>query len=300
LDSVLEGFLVYVKGEKTLSEPTARAYLADVRQFVSFVGGTGLAIAALRDGPEHCLRRWIAQLGRRGYARATVARKVSACRAFLRFLRREQLVAAQGEKVWVPRRRRRLPRFLGREEVEDVLAAVTGAGPLALRDRAILEVLYGSGLRVAELVGLDVGDIDQEEGMLLVTGKRRKQRWVPLGRVGLEAVRRYLRHGRPALLGGGPRLAGEPALFLNARGRRLSTRGVYRIVKKYLARAGVQRRAGPHIFRHSFATHLLAGGADIRSVQEMLGHASAATTQIYTHVAAQRLREVYRRTHPRA
>jgi integrase/recombinase XerD len=195
-----------------------------------------------------------------------------------------------------PRRGRKLPEVLTRGEVQALLSSPKGSDPSALRDRAILEVMYACGLRASEVIGLDVSDVDLDEGLLRARGKGSKERVVPVGRAAVAAIRAYLAHGRTALV----RLAPERALFVNFRGQSLTRQGLYKIVRRHATTAGLGDRMSPHTMRHTFATHLLSGGCDLRSVQEMLGHADVATTQLYTHLSSERLKEVYFRAHPRA
>jgi integrase/recombinase XerD len=233
----------------------------------------------------------------RPYRTSSVARALAAVRSFHRFLVAEGEAELDPTAAAVrPRVPRSLPRPLSVEEVARIVEAPSGQEPAALRDRALLETLYGAGVRVSEAVGLDVDDVDLEEGTVRVLGKGSKERIVPIGRMAREAVGAYLSGGRPALASARTR----GALFLNTRGGRLSRQGCWHVLKASAARAGVRKRVTPHTMRHSFATHLLEGGADVRVVQELLGHASLTTTQIYTLVSEQHLREVYLTAHPRA
>ncbi len=242
------------------------------------------------------LRRYLGRLSGSGYARRTIARKLSALRSYFRFV-------VQGDPGTVsplvglstPRLGRRLPNFLFLHEALAVLAAAEGGSPAQLRDRALLELLYASGLRVSEVWRLNLGDVDRHSRQVRVLGKGGRERLVPVGREALQALERYLADGRGQLTGGE-----ERAMFVNRTGGRLSVRGIRRIVVKYARRAAVGKRVSPHTWRHTFATHLLDGGADLRAVQEMLGHASVSSTQIYTHVTRERLRETYLAAHPRA
>ncbi len=251
------------------------------------------------------LRRYLGLLRSQGRSSRTVARKLAALRSFFRHLCREGVLEENpAAVVSSPRLEKRLPRYLHVKEVEDLLRQ-PDSSPLGLRDRAVLEMLYGTGARIAEIWALDVDDVDLEGEFVRLTGKRRKERLVPLGSCARSALSRYLREVRPMLLRAAdrPGRSGSPgsrALFLNRRGGRLSVRGLRRLVDKYVRRLARERRVTPHALRHSFATHLLDNGADIRSVQEMLGHASLSTTQIYTHVSQARIRAVYRNAHPRA
>jgi integrase/recombinase XerD len=316
LASQVERFLDHLTVERGLSPNTVAAYRRDLGRYADFCADHGVADGA--DADEATVASFVAELssathrggGRRRtagdgsvdgearpYRTSSVARALAAVRSFHRFLVAEGEAARDpGPGAPRPRVPRSLPRPLSVDEVTRILEAPAGGEPAALRDRAILETLYGAGLRISELVGLDVDDVDLEEGSVRVVGKGSKERLVPLGRPGRAAVGAYLTSGRPAFDAGRSR----GALFLNARGGRLTRQGCARILTSSAVRAGVRKRVTPHTLRHSFATHLLEGGADVRVVQELLGHASVATTQIYTLVTEQHLREVYFTSHPRA
>lgn len=290
----LEPFRDYLSVERGLAARTVDAYTRDVDAFVRFTleGGVrhprDLAYAELRD--------WVARLGELGRARSTVSRVVSSLRGYFRFLLEEGVIEADpAERLESPGRDRSLPDVLSVSEIERLLAAVTPDRTYAFRDRAILEVLYGCGLRVSELCGLRTRDVDLEERLIRVLGKGSKERLVPVGADAGHALRRYLRESRPRLERGGS----EGRVFLNRSGRPLSRMGVWKILRRYVERAGIDRRVTPHTLRHSFATHLLEGGADLASVQEMLGHADISTTEIYTHVDRSHLKQVHRTHHPR-
>lgn len=287
-------FRAYLQIEKNASPHTIEAYQRDIAAFQE-------AVLQRQDldwdevTPWH-VRAYLAHLHESGYSRRTVARKLSALRAFFRFLHREGRVAhTPFEGVATPKLEKRLPVFLDEDEIARLLALPDPAHPLGLRDRALLETLYATGMRVSELCALDVTALDLSVGTVLVYGKGAKERYVLLGSHAIEALRRYLRDGRPKLAA-----PGETRLFVNWRGGPLSTRSVRRIVAKYVEQAALTKRVSPHTFRHSFATHLLNAGADLRAVQELLGHASISSTQVYTHVTRQRLRRVYDDAHPRA
>jgi integrase/recombinase XerD len=231
-------------------------------------------------------------------APATLARKLACMRSFYRYLRREGTLAHDPTaELRGPRKRARLPRALSRDEVARLLREPRGTEPAALRDRALLELMYASGLRVSEAAGLELADIDLEERVLRARGKGSKERLVPIGRQAVAALRAYCSRGRPILLDAE---AGASVLFLNHRGSPLTRQGLYKIIQGHARRAGLERKMSPHTLRHTFATHLLAGGCDLRSLQEMLGHADLATTQVYTHLSAERLKDAYFSAHPRA
>jgi integrase/recombinase XerC len=240
------------------------------------------------------LRSYAAWLGTRGYAASTVARRLASLRSFFRYQRRQGLVQADpAGGLRNPKQPKRLPKPLGVDEVVTLLDSIPTSEPPGLRDRAMFEVLYGGGLRVSELVGLDLGDLDLEQGMVLVRGKGRRERLSPIGPVASAWLGRWLAARRPLR-------ADEPAVFVNRRGTRLSTRSVGRLLEQYLLGLGLDPASSPHTLRHSFATHLLDRGADLRSVQELLGHRNLTTTQIYTHVTGERLHDAYQDAHPRA
>jgi len=288
----VDAFLDYVGAELGLSERTRAAYRADLAEFARFAAGQGCG----EPGAVHrtTVTLYLFWLRRRGRSPATVARRLAALRSFYRFLLRERWVGADPtEDVASPKRGERLPRVLSVEEVSRLLAQPDLRTPEGLRDRAALELLYGSGLRVSELVGLDVDHVDLDAELVRVVGKGGRERVVPLGSHAVRALDAYLRLGRPRLA------RSDGALFVNRWGRRLSRQWVWTLLRRYARAAGVSRRVTPHVLRHSFATHLLEGGADLRSVQELLGHASISTTQVYTHLSRPHLREVFDRSHPR-
>jgi integrase/recombinase XerC/integrase/recombinase XerD len=281
-----------------LGEQTRRAYGADLGQLAAWASAQEIDPGAV---DARSLRRFAGVLSERGNSRSTVARKLAAFRAFYRVLvERGELEASPADLVASPRRESNLPAVLGRGEVDRLLDSLPAATPLQLRDRAIFELAYASGLRAAELVDLDVESLDRDGEALRVEGKGAKTRILPAGEHAWRALDGYLERGRPLLVaaaGDGPR---ERALFLSRTGRRLSTTDVRRRLRAALRHAGVQAAASPHALRHSFATHLLDGGADLRSIQELLGHSSLSTTQNYTRVESKRLRKAYAQAHPRA
>ncbi len=294
LASAREAFLTYALTERGLARHSVDAYARDLHDFIRFVARRGTTRPA--DIHRATITLYLLSLRRRGRAPASVARRLAAIRGWTAYLLREGLIGDDPAlDVTQARLPRRLPGVLSVEEIERLLAQPHGTIPQALRDRAILELLYAAGLRASELVALDVADVHLGMEYVRCLGKGSKERIVPIGAPAVRAVQRYLREARPALATGRPRAA----LFLNRRGGRLTRQSVWMLLRAYAARAGIRRPLGPHTLRHSFATHLLDGGADLRAVQEMLGHASVATTQKYTHLTRARLRDVYRRAHPR-
>ena len=290
-----ESFSDYLTLEAGSSPNTVEAYLRDVRRLAEW------AVAHRADGPERVsarlLRDFIYHLKDAGLAASSIRRQISAVRTYFRFLVGEGRVKADpSDGLETPKGWRRLPEVLSVSEIESLLGAPNPDESLAWRDRALLELGYGTGARVSELVGLVVDDVAFDEALVRLFGKGRKERLVPIGRRALGAVAIYLREVRPGLDQG----HSEARLVLNARGRPLTRVGAWGIIKKTAQRAGLAKRVTPHTLRHSFATHLLEGGADLRAVQEMLGHADLSTTQIYTHVDREYLRTVHRKYHPRA
>jgi integrase/recombinase XerD len=292
-------FLAYLELERGLSRNTLQAYRSDLLQYGEFLRARGLSAERAEHGD---VAAFLAELaaggeGRAPAAAATLGRKAACLRSFYRHLRREGTMSSDPTaELRGPRKPQRLPRVLTRDEVNRLLEQPRGTGPLGLRDRAILELMYACGLRASEAVSLDLSDVDLEEGVLRARGKGSKERIVPVGRQALTALAAYLRGGRPQILGP----LAERRLFLNRRGGGLTRQGLYKIVQGYARRAGLADRMSPHTLRHTFATHLLAGGCDLRSLQEMLGHADLATTQVYTHLTADRLKDAYFSAHPRA
>ena len=292
---LIEEYIQHLALERRLSPHTVAAYRSDLMGLATFLGRSGTDLA----GATHSLlRRWLAHLATRGYARTSVARKGAAVRSMYRYLaRRGRVPGNPAALLAAPKLPTVLPAALKQGDAATLVEAPHGDDLYAIRDRAILEVLYATGIRVAELCGLDVGDVDLDRGRIRVLGKGGTEREVPVGDVAADALSEYLHRGRPGMAPQGGRSA---ALFFNRRGKRTSTRDIRSVVQKYRDKALIGRRASPHTLRHSFATHLMEGGADIRAVQELLGHSSLATTQRYTHVSRGRLFGVYRDSHPRA
>ena len=298
-EHLLLDFLAYLEFERGLSRNTLEAYRSDLLQFGEWLARTGhdpLAIghgelsaftAELAEGREH----------RPAAAPATLQRKIACLRSFYRHLRRTSVLTTDPTAhLRAPKQSRKLPQVLSRDEVAELLRQPRGTAPAALRDRALLETMYACGLRASEAIELEVGDVDLEAGILRARGKGSKERLVPIGSAASGALAAYVQRGRGRLIGN----RWESRLFVNQRGAGLTRQGLYKIVQRHATSAGLASKMSPHTLRHSFATHLLAGGCDLRSLQEMLGHADIATTQLYTHLSAERLKDVYFDSHPRA
>jgi integrase/recombinase XerD len=294
MEAMLDGFLSHLALERGFSNNTLEAYSRDLLRFLEHL--EKIKVASLDQvSPAH-VQLYMARLHQRGLGPRSAARNLAALRSFFRYLVREKLLASNPTtSVDSPRLGRPLPKAMSRDEISRLLGAVEGEAPLKLRDQAILELLYGTGVRISELVGLEISQVSLVTGTMVVRGKGGKERVVPLGEYAVEAVKLYLGKGRPQLC----KPKSSNALFLNRGGRRISRQGVWKMLKACANRAGIPRAVSPHMLRHSFATHLLEGGADLRAIQELLGHSDISTTQIYTHVARARLKEIHRRYHPR-
>jgi integrase/recombinase XerD len=292
-------FLAYLELERRLSRNTLEAYRSDLQQFGVFLDSRGLdpLEATPTDLADYATTLATGDEHRGPLAPATLQRKVACLRSFYRHMRREQLLETDPTaELRPPRARGRLPKVLSRDEVARLLAQPTGDSPAALRDRALLETMYACGLRASEAIDLELSVLRLDAGVLLARGKGSKERLVPIGSQAIDSLIAYLERGRPRLVG----IKDETHVFVNLRGTGLSRQGLYKIVQRHARTAGLEDRMSPHTLRHTFATHLLAGGCDLRSLQEMLGHADIGTTQIYTHLSAGRLRDVYFDAHPRA
>jgi integrase/recombinase XerD len=298
-------FLAYLEFERGLARNTLDAYRTDLLQFGAFLAERGRgAIEAERADVADFLADLATgrpangdEGARAPCSPATISRKTACLRSFYRHLRREELIAEDPTaSLSPPAKSRKLPQVLSLGDVKRLLEGAKGTDAISLRDRALLELMYGCGLRASEATGLEVGDVDLRRGFVRPHGKGSKERIVPLGREAASAVTRYLRSGRPELVGE----RRESKLFVNFRGGPLTRQGLYKIIQRHAKEAGLEGRMSPHTLRHTFATHLLSGGCDLRSVQEMLGHADVATTQLYTHLSRERIKEVYFKAHPRA
>jgi len=282
-------FLNYLKIERNYSPHTINNYQRDLVFLADFI--------KKKKVDRLTAREYLLQLEKKGYARRSIARKLSATRSFFRYLVREKMVEQNPfENLLTPKLPRKLPNFLYPEEIKALFDATDGKSPAGLRDRAILEMIYGTGMRVTEIFRINVADVDLDEDEVRVFGKGSKERIVLFGSHARSALKEYLERGRPALLCGRK----NSGFFIGRRGSRMTPRHVERIIRFYARKAGIQKKVTPHTLRHSFATHLLEGGADLRIVQELLGHVSLSTTQVYTHITKERLKAVYDSNHPRA
>ena len=290
LERYIERFLRYLEAERDASPHTRLNYALDLKRFSEFVGETPL------ESVDHLfLRRFLAKLHEHSYAKRSLARKLASLRSFFRYLVREGYVSTDPSRALAtPKLDRRLPQFLDVKEAARLMDVPQGEQWLAFRNRAILELLYSSGIRVSELVGLRMEHVDLVGGAVQVEGKGKQERLVPMGRPAMDALQRYLDHRKV------PKMGSNAMVFINKNGTKLTTKSVREIVNRLARAAGIAKHVSPHTLRHTFATHLLDQGADLRSVQELLGHKNLSTTQIYTHVTTKRLKEIYDKAHPRA
>jgi integrase/recombinase XerC len=299
----LKAFLAYLKLNRHVSPHTVRAYETDVTQYLAWVAsGTGKKMSELEpaDLDMNSVRSHLAALNKAGKARSSVARKLSGLRTFVKYLRREEIIEHDPTAMAVaPRRDQTMPTHLSEPEIERLIETPDTADPLGRRDRAILELFYASGLRLSELVAIDLEDLSLSERMVRVMGKGGKERLVPFNQSTLGALRAWM-NDRAAIFALRQHSDVRDPLFINYRGTRLTGRSVDRLLRRYVARCSTRLGISPHALRHSFATHLLQRGADLRAIQELLGHARLSTTQRYTHVNAAQLIDVYRKSHPRA
>ncbi len=297
-EALVLDFLSYLELERGLSRNTLNAYRTDLLQFGVFLQDRKIDAVDVRPAEiADFLGELAAGADRPPCSAATIHRKAACLRSFYKHLRREEMVVDDPTAaLTAPRRTKKLPQVLNYAEVQKLLASPRGDGITVLRDRAILEVMYAAGLRASETIDLEIADVDLRHGYLRARGKGSKERLVPVGRQAVNAISAYLRSSRPTLVGNRT----VPNLFVNFRGGPLSRQGLYKIVQRHAGDAGLAGKMSPHTLRHSFATHLLAGGCDLRAVQEMLGHADISTTQMYTHLSGEQLKKVYFRAHPRA
>ena len=296
----VDRFIDHMKAVKNASEHTVRGYSSDIAQFLGFLEEEELSTDP-KDVDSRVLRRYLARLQRQGTGKASVARKISSLRSFFKYLLRKGLIEADPTTgLMTPKQDKRLPKFLSEVQAEALMQAAGMSEPTGLRNLAVLEVLYATGVRVSELVGMDLKNLDLKDREVKVFGKGSKERIVLMGRAAQEALAIYLSHGRPKLLSGRQDGDQEQAVFINRFGHRLGVMGVRRLLDKHFGVVSNELKISPHVLRHTFATHMLDHGADLRSIQELLGHASISSTQIYTHMSWERLKQVYESAHPRA
>ena len=292
---LLEDFIYYLAVEKGLSENTLISYRQDLTGYIEFCRKAGLR--SLTEADRNTVMSFLYQQQMAGRAPATIARRLAAAKSFYKYLIAEDFVSKDPTaNLEFPKLAQKLPRVLTVDEVDRLLAQPLPGDPTGRRDKAMLELLYATGLRVTELVSLDLEHLNLPGGFLRCFGKGAKERIIPIGEIARDFLNEYIEHSRNLLAKPG----GAKALFVNRYGRRLTRQGFWKIIKGYALKAGINKEITPHTFRHSFATHLLENGADLRAVQEMLGHADIGTTQIYTHLTKQRIKEIYNRSHPRA
>lgn len=298
-ENLVDEFLVYLRVNKNFSIHTLESYGLDLRQFSVFFDIEPIADVELIN--HLVIRRYLAKLKEEQLARTSIARKISCLRSFFKFLCRQGYISNNPLiGISTPKLEKRLPEFLYPEELEGLLKLPNPSDYLGIRDQAILEIFYSSGLRLQELVGLTLADLDLSRGYLRVFGKGAKERLVPIGGCAIRALLKYLKEVRPELLSKSTKSEQTVHVFLNYRGTRLSGRSIQRLMDKYLQQLALHRKISPHTLRHTFATHLLENGADLRVVQELLGHVDISSTQIYTHLTKERIRAVYLKSHPRA
>ena len=294
MDQVLSDYLQYLRVQRNLSENTLKAYERDLSAFLDFV--TEFWQLDFREVDRHLIRDYLAALRRRGYKSSSATQQLAALRSFYQYLTQFGHIKSNPTlAVKVPKQEKRLPQVLSVGEAHVLLESIDPSTPLGLRDRAVFELLYAAGIRLSELTALDVDKVDLKFQYVRVFGKGRKERIVPIGEYAVEALSAYLKDGRPQLA-----KPDETALFVNYRGERLSQRGVQYLLDKHIEKTAIAKNISPHSLRHSFATHLLDAGADLRVVQELLGHVSLSTTQVYTRISQSKLKSVYNKAHPRA
>ncbi|MFC1767336.1 tyrosine recombinase XerC [Candidatus Margulisiibacteriota bacterium] len=295
---LINSFISYIRSERNLSANTVSAYRQDLTQFYRYLKSRSLLSKDLSRMDYHFARSYLLFLEKKKLSRRSLARKIIACRSFFKYLMREKKSTINPfELLHTPKLEKRLPTFLYAGEIKKMLNAPRLKTPLGQRDKAILELLYASGMRISEITDLKMTDLDFGQNEILVYGKGAKERIVLMGSFARQALRKYIDNGRNGLLKG---RTTAKSVFINKNGGNITPRSVERMIKRYTKEAGIKKKVTPHTFRHSFATHLLEGGADLKVVQELLGHSSLATTQIYTHLTKEKLKKIYDKTHPRA
>lgn len=295
MDGYVNEFINYLAVERGLAQNTLESYGRDLRQFQNYLMSSQIDI--VKDSSRNTILTYLNSLQTKGRAVSTISRNLAAIKSFYQYLVRERYLEKDpAANLESPKLEKKLPKILSISEVEELLKQPNTYTPTGLRDKAMLELLYATGIRVSELISLNISDVNLDMGYIKCYGKGAKERIVPLGSIAAKCVQDYINKGRAKLV----RTYEEAALFVNHHGNRLTRQGFWKIIKRYAREANITKEITPHTLRHSFATHLLENGADLRSVQEMLGHADISTTQIYTHVTKNRLKEVYDKAHPRA
>jgi integrase/recombinase XerD len=295
MDNYVNEFINYLAVERGLAQNTLESYGRDLHQYYAYLRNSNLEV--IKDSNRNTILNYLNALQNKGKAVSTISRNLAAIKSFYQYLVREHYLEKDpAANLESPKLEKKLPKILSIHEVEELLRQPNGFLPTGLRDKAMLELLYATGIRVSELIALNISDVNLDMGYIKCYGKGSKERIVPLGSIAAKCVQEYMAKGRVKLI----RTYDEPSLFVNHHGNRLTRQGFWKIIKKYAQEANITKEITPHTLRHSFATHLLENGADLRSVQEMLGHADISTTQIYTHVTKNRLKEVYDKAHPRA
>ncbi len=302
MNKYIDIFIFYLRNEKNYSNNTIISYKNDLTQFFNYLKDYKLLKKSNIKCINHkIMRKYIVYLKENTYSRRSISRKISSIRSFFKFIHKEGIIEVNPTlNLITPKINKKLPYFLYLQEVNKLIEAPSQKIPFGIRDKAILEVLYGTGIRVEELVNLNIGDIDFNEKIIRVFGKGSKERILPLSNISIRAIQEYLKNRNLFNKSKFIKMNDKDALFLNRFGGRLTARSIRRIIIKYMKIAGLNKKISPHVLRHSFATHLLGGGADLRSVQELLGHKSLSTTQIYTHITKERLKTVYKKSHPRS
>jgi len=295
MEKVLNDFIYYLSVEKGLATNTLESYQRDLKKFLSFLQKNG--ILDISEVSRKHITDFLMVEREKGLAASTITRNLASIRSFFNFLQKERFIAENPTvELESPRSEKKLPRVISFSDIEILLEQPPVGDVIGIRDKAMLELLYATGIRVSELVSLNINNINAKTGFLRCDGKGNKERMIPLGSLAIRSVQEYLKNGRQKLI----KQKDEKALFINQHGKRLTRQGFWKILKKYAVKAGISAEITPHTLRHSFATHLLENGADLRSVQEMLGHADISTTQVYTQVTRKKIREIYNQTHPRA
>jgi len=295
MERILKDFIYYLSVEKGLAENTLDSYQRDLKKYLQFLKKHG--IENFNQTTRKDITHFLAEQKEKGLASSTLTRNLASIRSFYNFLLKEQLIQANpAVELESPKSEKKLPRVLSFKDMELLLEQPEPKEVIGIRDKAMLELLYATGIRVSELVSLSVNDVNIKMGFLRCNGKGNKERMIPLGSMAIKSLQDYMEHARNKLL----KHKDEKALFINQHGKRLTRQGFWKILKKYALKAGISTEITPHTLRHSFATHLLENGADLRSVQEMLGHADISTTQIYTQITRRKIKEIYDQTHPRA